>query len=112
MKLRLELCDTELSEVLMRYEAGRIVWIPCEVKPGPFSDERLVRIVSERGEWVGFVHIGALRDPVKEGSTFVRAVIVNVEGGRFNAKVAGEPVTSSLFQGTLSKVQPFAAVQA
>jgi len=112
MKLRLELCDTELSEGLMRYEAGRIVWIPCEAKPGPFSDERLVRIVSESGEWVGFVNIGDLRDPVMEGSTFVRAVIVNVEGSRFNAKVAGEPVTSSLFQGTLSKVQPFAAVQA
>ncbi len=47
-----------------------------------------------------------------EGSTFVRAVIVSVEGSRFNAKVAGEPVTSALFEGTMSKVQPFAAVQA
>jgi hypothetical protein len=96
----------------MRYEAGRIVWIPCEVKPGPFSDERIVRILSERGDWVGFVNTGDLRDPVVEGQTFVRAVLVNVEGGRFNAKVAGEPVTSSLLEGTLSRVQPFAAVQA
>src|SRR5437763_15953171 len=99
MKRRLELCDTEMTEGLMRYEAGRIVWIPCEVKPGPFSDERIVRILSERGEWVGFVHTGALRDPVMEGSTFVRAVIVNVEGGGFTAKVAGELVTSSLIEG-------------
>ena len=96
----------------MGYEAGRLVWIPCEVKPGPFSDERIIRIRAEQGEWVAFVQVGALREPVNEGPTFVRAVIMKVDGGRFSARVAGESVTSSLFEGTLSKVEPLVAVQA
>jgi hypothetical protein len=96
----------------MSFEAGHLVWIPCEVKPGPFSDERLVRINSDRGPWVGFVPVAALREPVAEGSTAVRAVIVRVQGSRFNAKVAGEPVTASLVEGTLSRVEPIAALQA
>ena len=96
----------------MSYEAGHLVWIPCEVKPGPFSDERIVRINSDRGPWVAFVPVDALREPITEGSTAVRAVIVRVQGGRFKAKVAGEPVTSSVYEGTLSRVEPIAAVQA
>lgn len=96
----------------MGFEAGRIVWIPCEVKPGPFSDERMIRIPSERGEWLAFVHVNELRKPVAEGSTSVRAVILNVEGGRFNARIAGEPVASSFFEGALNRIEPLAALQA
>ena len=96
----------------MGYQVGQRVWIPCEVKLGPFPDERTVRIRSEQGEWVGFVPVDALREPVDVGSTYVRAVITQVEGARFYAKVAGEPVTSSRFEGTLSGVEPIAAVQA
>ena len=96
----------------MHYEPGRKVWIPCEVKPGPFSDERIIRIPAEE-DWVAFVNVGALREPVVRGFSSVRAVIVKVlEGGRFSARVDGEPVTSSFFEGPLSKVEPFAAVQA
>lgn len=93
----------------MGFEAGRLVWIPCEVKPGPFSDERIIRIQSERGEWLAFVHVSELRNPIIEGSTFVRAVISSVEGGRFNARIAGEPVSSSFFEGALSRIEPLVA---
>ncbi len=97
----------------MNFEAGGQVWIPCKVKPGPFSDERMICITSPRDEWVGFVHVATLREPILEGETFVRAVIVKIgEGGTFNAKIPGEPVTSSMFEGTLSRVKPFAALQA
>lgn len=97
----------------MNFEPGRQIWIPCAVKPGPFSDERMICVASPRGEWVGFVHVGTLREPILQGETFVRAVIVNMgEGGTFNAKIPGEPVTSSMFEGTLSRVKPFAALQA
>jgi hypothetical protein len=96
----------------MSYQVGDLVWIPCEVKPGPFSDERIIRINSARGPWVGFVPAHALRESVKEGSTAVRAVIVQENGTHFNARVAGEPVTSSVFEGTLSRVEPIAALQA
>lgn len=71
----------------------------------------MVRIRSEYGEWLGFVPIYALREPVSEGATFVRAVITRVEGSRFNARIAGEAVTSSHFEGTLSRVEPIAALQ-
>jgi hypothetical protein len=97
---------------LIGFAAGRLVWIPCEVKPGPFSDERIIRIPSERGEWVAFVHVNELRQPIENGSTYVRAVILNVEGGRFNARIAGEPVTSSFFEGALNRIEPLAALQA
>jgi hypothetical protein len=97
----------------MNYEPGRQVWIPCSVKPGPFSDERIISVSSSRDEWVGFVHVSTLREPVLQGETFVRAVIVSLgDGGTFNAKIPGEPVTSSLFEGTLSRVKPLAALQA
>lgn len=96
----------------MGIQKGRLVWIPCEVKPGPFPDERIVKIRSERGEWVAFVPADALKEPITEGSTFVRAVIVRVQGNTFNAKVAGEPLTSSFFEGSLTKVTPIAALQA
>lgn len=96
----------------MGLEAGRLVWIPCEVKPGPFSDERMIRIPSEHGAWVAFVHVNELRKPIIEGSTSVRAVILSVEGGCFNARIAGEPVSSSVFQGALNRIEPLAALQA
>jgi hypothetical protein len=98
--------------ISMAYDVGQFVWIPCEVKPGPFPDERIARIRSEQGEWVGFVPVHSLRDPVFEGSTFVRAIITRLAGGTFRARISGESVTSSMFEGTLSRVEPIAAVQA
>jgi len=32
------------------------------VKPGPFSDERMVHVQSEAGEWLGFVDVSWLED--------------------------------------------------
>lgn len=96
----------------MVYQVGHLVWIACEVKPGPFSDERIVRVHSEYGDWVGFVPVQSLREPVTEGSTYVRAVITELCDGRFVAKIAGEPVASSTFEDTLSRVEPIAALQA
>jgi len=42
----------------MSLRPGARIWIPCEVKPGPFSDERMVRVQSQAGEWLGFVGLG------------------------------------------------------
>jgi hypothetical protein len=93
----------------MNLEAGRQVWIPCEVKSGPFSDERMILITSPRGEWLGFVHVATLREPILEGETYVRAVIIEIgEGDTFNARIPGEPLASSMFEGMLDRVQPFA----
>ena len=96
----------------MTFQRGGQIWIPCEVKPGPFPDERMVRIDSEGAQWVGFVPVESLQQPVTHGSTYVRAVIVNVIGSRLEARVPGEPVASRLAEITQSRVQPLAAVQA
>ena len=96
----------------MNYEPGRQIWIPCEVKPGPFPDERMVRIDSDGTSWVGFVPVESLQEPVTHGQTFVRAVIVSVEGKRLAVRVPGEPVASRLAEITQSRVQPLAALQA
>ena len=38
----------------MSLRSGMRIWLPCEVKPGPFSDERMVRVESESGSWLAF----------------------------------------------------------
>jgi hypothetical protein len=64
----------------MSVRVGRIVWIPCEVRPGPFSDQRVIWTRTDRGEHVVFARVDALREPVVKDETAVRAVIVEVEG--------------------------------
>ena len=96
----------------MGLQIGDQVWLPCEVKPGPFSDERLVRVQTENVEWLGFVPVFALKDSITQGNTFIRASIVEVAGDRFMAKLPGHPITTSLFQGLVSKVESLDPVQA
>jgi dCTP deaminase len=60
----------------MTLSVGRFFWIPCEVKPGPFSDERLARIADAESVWVGFVETSALQSPIEEGWTALKAVMV------------------------------------
>ncbi len=85
---------------------GTVVWIPCEVKPGPFSDERIVRVSSDAGGWVGFVPSWYLRDPhMEHGKTFIKGVVEEVHTGSYTARLPGHYLTSSLFTGAASQVQ-------
>jgi len=79
---------------------GAYTWLPCEVKPGPFSDERLVRVASEFGDWVGFVPVSSLAG--KEGESLIRALVVEVQGDRFLARIPGEALSSTLSVHALS----------
>ena len=86
---------------------GSKVWVPCDVKPGPFSDERVVRVQTESGEYLAFVSESSLQEPIKEGSTHIMAKVteVNNEVGKFLAKLPGVEITSNLsFEGRLNKV--------
>jgi protein gp37 len=86
---------------------GRYVWLSCEVKPGPFSDERMVRVSSVgAGEvWVGFASVSALKNPVESGSTAIKALVVGIQKDRFEAQPMGSALTQTLFKGELSKVE-------
>jgi hypothetical protein len=53
---------------------GENVCVPCEVKKGPFSDERMVKI----GEAVAFVNTRFLKSPIETGKTTVIAQIIDV----------------------------------
>jgi hypothetical protein len=87
------------------------VWVPCEVKPGPFSDQRIVRVSSASGEWVGFVDTNRLREPIASGSTQATALIVDVTNERFKAQVLGDPLTDSLFEDLVSRVETVGTFQ-
>lgn len=88
----------------MGIAAGTKVWIPCEVKPGPFPDERLVRVKTDEMEWCGFVPTSGLKEPVREGKTFVSTTVLEVQADCFTADVAGESFTASSIRGSLSRV--------
>ena len=88
----------------MSVAGGAYTWLPCEVKPGPFSDERLVRVASEFGDWVGFVPVSSLEG--KAGESLIRALIVEVQGDRFLARIPGESLSSTLSMHALSCPKP------
>lgn len=89
----------------MTIRPGAHIWLPCQVKPGPFSDERLVRVETPGGPWVGFVEVGALKDPISVGRTSVRSIIVEVSKDSFVARIVGHDLTPRSFEGSLSRVE-------
>ena len=97
----------------MTLSVGRAVWVPCELKPGPFSNERLVRVQGGGPEsWVGFVPIWYLQEPVEEGVTKIRAVVVELQGDHFVARVPGHSVASQLVVEAVEKATPVGALEA
>ena len=96
----------------MELRAGSKVWIPCEVKPGPFSNERLVRVRHVSGEWVGFVETSFLKEPVEQGQTSVFATVVAVEGNVFSARIPGQALDSNEVRGSTAQVSLIGALQA
>lgn len=96
----------------MTLHIGRFFWIPCEVRPGPFSDERLARIADAESVWVGFVATSALQTPIEEGRTALKAVILDITGDRYLAQPVGHGVGPSAFQASLEKVTPLGPVAA
>lgn len=55
---------------------GMVVWIPCEVRVGPFPDERKVYVPSANGDWFGFVNTSELDKKVLNGPDRVRGVVL------------------------------------
>lgn len=96
----------------MTLEAGMRVWIPCEVKPGPFSNERMVRVTADGREWLNFVQVHLLREEIQEGATFVVGTVDCVRGDEFIALLPGENLGSRYFRGPLSQAVPVGSLEA
>ena len=82
--------------------------MPCEVRPGPFPTERLVRVESEEGAWVGFVDVKHLKDrDTIEGETMILGTVSKVDEttGRFEATLPGHSLGETrTFEGETKKV--------
>lgn len=96
----------------MGLTAGRRVCVECEVKPGAFSNERMVRIVGPAGEWLGFVPDVLLRERIERGETAVQGIVDEVSEDQVSLFLPGDSVTGGMFVQESSKVTPFGALQA
>ena len=89
-----------------KLKPGSYVWIRCEVKPGPFSDERMVRVESTiGGVWLGFANASSLKDSVTVGATSIKALVVSVQKDVLDAQPMGSGLTSTVFKEKVSKAQ-------
>jgi hypothetical protein len=79
-----------------KLKVGDLVWIPCEVKPGPFSNERVVRVATPDGSsWVGFVDVRYLKEPIEKGTTAIKARVLSINHDTFEVSLPGHSVASS-----------------
>ena len=91
---------------------GARMCLPCEVKPGPFSDERMVLVVADGSEWLGFVNVRWLRRHGSEDTDEVLAKVIDVDGPNFHARIPGNALQTRLFQGRVKHAVPGDSVQA
>lgn len=91
----------------MTFTAGQRVWVECDVKPGPFSNERLVRIVGPKRVWLGFVWDFLLREPIQRGATAVQGIVDEVRNGRVALFLPGAPIADSVLEQDPGRVKPF-----
>lgn len=96
----------------MSIKVGASIWVPCEVKPGPFSNERLTRVELPSGAWIGFVPVDYIREPIESGLTAVLAKVIHVENGLFRATIPGYAFNSTPISGEIDKVVAVGTVQA
>lgn len=97
-------------------QRGDVVWLECEVKPGPFSDERMIRIgggtLPPEHQWLGFVPADRLEDPTAtSGKTRVQAKVLEVEDNSVSFRVPGHSITSSVFHSSKGQVGIGGSVQ-
>ena len=87
-------------------KVGAGVWVPCEVKPGPFDHERRVRINVEGNNWFGFVNTRWLESKVEEGNDRILVTVVSIDQGNvFKAVVPGSAPVRSQFEGKIQNVE-------
>ena len=89
-----------------QFRVGEKVWVNCEVKPGPFSNERLTRIDLPDNPWVGFVDVAALKDgKMKKGQNGVLARVLKLSGQHVLALVQGHALDSRQIWAPIANVE-------
>jgi len=96
----------------MNLKVGDRIWLECEVKPGPFSNERLARIQLPSEPWIGFVDVHALKEPIEHGKTLVMAQIVEVGDDYVKALVQGHSFSTRQVQASRTEVHPVVSLPA
>lgn len=92
----------------MPLRVGNRIWLPCTVKPGPFSDERTVFVSHEGNDWSGFVNVRWL----KSGGDDVLATVVSVNNRTFMARIRGHALRKGLFEGRTERAVHRGSLQA
>jgi len=93
-------------------KSGMTVWVSCDVRPGPFPNERKVYIKLDNNEWFGFVDVSQLKNKVESGPDFVQATVIGVRDERVVLGIRGQspasrPIeTNTSVIGGLSPVSP------
>src|SRR4051794_33253512 len=81
---------------------GDQIWVPCEVKVGPFSDEKMIRVTIDGEEWVGFVRSDLIR--TDHGLFFVSAVVLDVQPSIVLARMPGNSPAGNVVRAPRSQV--------
>jgi hypothetical protein len=77
----------------MALQIGQQVMIPCEVQPGPFSEERLITFHSLDGTVSGFVKSEELEEV--HGQPAIRGVVRAVEKDHLEVWIRGAFFTTN-----------------
>ena len=80
------------------FEIGQSVKVPCEVSPGPFSDEHLVTFESVSGLISGFVHsddLIATESGATESGGFLAGVVTEVDENSVTIRLRGSFFTTN-----------------
>jgi len=89
---------------------GLVVWIPCEVRSGPFPDERRVYVQTGLSEWFGFVNTSELKSKVEIGKDSVRAVVIATTPDHVVVGIQGQSPASGPIQAKPSLITSYGAV--
>ena len=98
-----------MGEAILR--VGSNLWLPCLVRPGPFSNERVVLVKDEDNDWGGFVDIQRLQLDKDETTGKVLAEVVEIDGDSFSAHIVGHAIRSGVFRGKVNRVSPYDPVE-
>jgi hypothetical protein len=72
---------------------GDVIGIPCEVRPGPFSGERMISVDTVDGPISGFVRDGDLKE--SNAHWYVRAIVQGVKDDVLDVRVRGSYFTTN-----------------